>query len=104
MDFQLPDGGGIDIAERVRSLGSAAPIILISGYDPSALASRTRQLHISDVLQKPFSREAICDEVKKAIASLPADSPSVVFESEESQADRPYFRLPFEQSSGMAIS
>jgi len=90
MDFKLPDGGGIDVAERIRAQGSAAPIILISGYDPSALASRTQQLHISDVLQKPFSREAICDAVKKAVASLPANSSSVVSESEESQADRPY--------------
>ena len=40
MDYKLPDGTGLDVAERIRSKGSDAPIILISGYDPSAVALR----------------------------------------------------------------
>ena len=91
IDFKLPDGSGLDVAERIRSKWGATPIILISGYDPSALASRTQQLQIADVLQKPFSREAICDAVKKAVASLPDNSPSVVSKSKESQ-DGPLFQ------------
>jgi two-component system response regulator HydG len=83
MDYKLPDGGGIDVAQRIRSQGSAAPIILISGYDPNVLASRTQQLHISDFLQKPFSREAICQAVKKATAFLPDNLPSVASGSEK---------------------
>jgi two-component system response regulator FixJ len=35
MDYKLPDGTGLDVAERIRAKGSEAPIILISGYDPS---------------------------------------------------------------------
>jgi DNA-binding NtrC family response regulator len=38
MDYKLPDGSGLDIAQRIRSKGSKAPIILISGYDRSAVA------------------------------------------------------------------
>src|ERR1700736_3004140 len=38
MDDKLPDGSGLDIAEWIRSEGSEAPIILMSGYDASSAA------------------------------------------------------------------
>ena len=69
LDWKLPDGSGLDIAERIRSKGSEAPIILISGYDAISVASRAKKFHIFDFLQKPFSREMICNAVKKAIGS-----------------------------------
>jgi two-component system response regulator HydG len=74
MDCKLPDGSGLDVAERVRSKSSTAPIILISGYDRSAVALRAEKLCISDFLEKPFSREIIRNAVQKAIGS-PAASP-----------------------------
>ena len=67
MDHKLPDGTGLDVAERIRSKGSEAPIILISGYDPSAVALRAEKLRISDIIEKPFSRATICDAMKKAV-------------------------------------
>src|SRR3984957_2818109 len=71
MDYKLPDGSGLDVAERIRSKWGATPIILISGYDPSAVALRAEKLHISDFLEKPFSRATICNAVKKAIEFSP---------------------------------
>jgi CheY-like chemotaxis protein len=67
MDFKLPDGGGLDVAERIRSKGSKAPIIIISGYDPSAVELGAERFDISSCLQKPFSRSTFCSAVKKAI-------------------------------------
>src|SRR5271166_126849 len=52
MDYKLPDGSGLDVAERVRSKWGATPIILISGYDPSAVALRAEKLGISDFLDR----------------------------------------------------
>src|SRR6202049_4284881 len=69
LDYKLPDGSGLDVAERIRSKWGATPIILISGYDPSAVALRAEKLGISEILEKPFSREVICAAVKKAIGS-----------------------------------
>ena len=71
LDYKLPDGNGLDVADRVRSKKSQAPIILISGYDPSAVALRAEKLHIFDIIEKPFSRAIICDTVKKAIGFVP---------------------------------
>src|ERR1700693_1327468 len=70
IDYKLPDRSGFDVAERIRSKWVPAPIIIISGYDPSAVALRADKLGISDFLQKPFSRETICNAMKKAIGSL----------------------------------
>jgi DNA-binding NtrC family response regulator len=69
IDFKLPDGSGLDVAERIRSKWGATPIILISGYDPAAVALRAEKLSISDFLEKPFSQTIICEAVKKAIGS-----------------------------------
>jgi DNA-binding NtrC family response regulator len=67
MDDKLSDGSGLDVAERIRSKGSEAPIILMSGYDASSVGPRAEKFGIFDFLQKPFSREMICNAVKKAI-------------------------------------
>jgi DNA-binding NtrC family response regulator len=69
IDYKLPDGSGLDVAERIRCKGSEAPIILMSGYDTSSVASRAEKFHIFDFLEKPFSREMICSAVKKAMGS-----------------------------------
>ena len=52
------------------------------GYDLSAVALRAEKLGISAFLEKPFSRETICNAVKKAIGSPKAAS-------KLSQADSP---------------
>jgi two-component system, NtrC family, response regulator HydG len=67
IDFKLPDGSGLDVAEKIRSKRDASPIILMSGYDSSAVALRAEKLGISEFLEKPFSRKMICEAVKKAI-------------------------------------
>jgi len=82
IDFKLPDGSGLDVAERIRSKWGATPIILISGYAPAAVALRAEKLSISDFLEKPFSREVICKAIKKAIGS-PKAAPKL------SPVDRP---------------
>jgi DNA-binding NtrC family response regulator len=69
VDYNLTDGIGLDVAERLRSKGSEAPIILLSGYDPIVLAFRTEKFRIFEIIAKPFSRAMISNAVKKAIGS-----------------------------------
>jgi DNA-binding NtrC family response regulator len=76
LDHRLPDGSGLDVAERLRAKGSGAPIILISGYDFEEITSRAKALHVFDIIQKPFSRDALCNALKKSIESARAVNPS----------------------------
>jgi DNA-binding NtrC family response regulator len=78
LDYRLRDGTGLDVAERLRSKGSAAPIILVSGYDLSGIATRAETLKVSDIIQKPFSRNELCDALKKSLALTPPARPSRV--------------------------
>ena len=89
MDYKLPDGTGLDVAERIRSKGSDAPIILISGYDPSAVALRGEKLQIFDIIEKPFARVTICNAVKKALGLLPAAPDAPETEAVPSQSEEP---------------
>ena len=88
LDYKLPDGSGLDIAEWIRSKRSAAPIIFMSGYDPGAVALKAEKLDISDFLEKPFSRTAICDALKKALGSAPAADAAPVPQSQPVEQKR----------------
>jgi DNA-binding NtrC family response regulator len=88
LDYKLPDGSGLDVAGRIREKRGAAPISLMSGYDPSAVASRAGQLRITEFLQKPFSRKTLCEAVKKAIDSSSSPT-SAESDSEDSPARKP---------------
>jgi two-component system, LuxR family, response regulator FixJ len=76
LDHRLPDGSGLDVAERLRAKGGNAPIILISGYDFEGIASRAKALRVFDIIQKPFSRDALCNALKKSIESAATVTPS----------------------------
>jgi DNA-binding NtrC family response regulator len=89
LDHRLPDGSGLDVAERLRAKGSGAPIILISGYDFEEITSRAKALRVFDIIQKPFSREALCNALKKSIESAPTVSPSNVGEENASLGQPP---------------
>jgi DNA-binding NtrC family response regulator len=67
VDYKLPDGCGLDVAERIRSKGSEAPILLLSGYVPPEIALRAKELQIFEIIEKPFSRKTIVNAVRKAI-------------------------------------
>src|SRR5260221_11841322 len=71
LDYRLRDGTGLDVAERIRSKGSRAPIILMSGYDLSGIASRAERLRVFDMSQKPVSRDELGTALKKSIVSAP---------------------------------
>jgi two-component system, NtrC family, response regulator HydG len=97
MDYKLPDGTGLDLAERIRSKGSEAPIILISGYDPSAVAVRAEKLRISDIIEKPFARATICGAVKNALAfSQPTERE---LESVNGSSSKAVSRKPFPKAA-----
>ena len=93
LDYRLPDGTGLQVAEKVRQQGSNAPIILISGYGATDIAAKAVSLDISEVLQKPFTRETISNALKRALS--PALSPPITVPKPtvEDRAAEPRFSL-----------
>ena len=93
LDYRLPDGNGLQVAEKVRQQGSNAPIILISGYGATDIASEAITLDIFEVLQKPFTRETINDALQRAL-NPPLSAPvTVPTPTAEDQAAEPRFPI-----------
>jgi DNA-binding NtrC family response regulator len=67
LDFNLADGTGLDVAGLIRSKGSEAPIILLSGCDPATIALSAAKFGIAEIIQKPFSRMAIFSAWQQAL-------------------------------------
>jgi DNA-binding NtrC family response regulator len=102
LDYKLPDGSGLDVAERIRSKGSEAPLILISCDNANFVRSKAEKFRIFDFLQKPFSREMMCNAVKKAIGSLPVNPPSAVA-FERSKAKPSFYLQAVVRAIGQSI-
>jgi DNA-binding NtrC family response regulator len=93
LDYRLPDGTGLQVAKMVRQQGSNAPVVLISGYGTTDIAAEAGALDIFEVLQKPFTRETICNTLERALNHAPYEPVSVPQQSAESQIPEPRFRV-----------
>ena len=67
LDVRLPDGNGIDLLRAIRSGGSAAPVVMISGHGTIADAVEATRAGAFDFLEKPLSRDKVLVTVKNAM-------------------------------------
>ncbi len=93
LDYRLADGTGLQVAEKVRQQGSNAPIILISGYGATDIAAKGDALDIFEVLQKPFTRETICNSLERALTHALRAPVNVQQPSEKDPSPRPSLRI-----------
>lgn len=66
-DYEMPFYNGLEVATRIRDLGSNASIILMSGR--TALIDRTRaaELSILKILEKPFGMSTLMEALNACI-------------------------------------
>lgn len=67
LDIRLPGTNGLDLQERLSALGSAMPVIIISGYADVSLAVRAMRRGAIDLLEKPFDSSVLIDRVRQAV-------------------------------------
>lgn len=87
-DYRLPDMNGIDF---FLCLGSAAPAqvrILISAYLDHDLLQKASQADIDAFIEKPFSRDAVAETLRRLMTAVPDDAPEKQPETSE-ERDRP---------------
>jgi DNA-binding NtrC family response regulator len=104
LDYRLVDGTGLQVAEKVRQQGSKAPIILISGYGATDIAAKAITLDIFEVLQKPFTRETICNSLERALSRALRVPVPVPQPNPESQTPAPRFRVRFRTQQVILIA
>lgn len=70
-DVVMPEMSGKELIERVHVMRPGLPVLFMSGYDRSTLASRKQPVVIEHFLQKPFDSEDLFVAVRKAIKAGP---------------------------------
>jgi DNA-binding NtrC family response regulator len=67
-DEAMPDLTGTDLAQEIRKLRPAMPIILMTGYGGGKLMSQTAECGINQVLRKPLRRRDLAESLARVLA------------------------------------
>jgi DNA-binding NtrC family response regulator len=68
-DYAMPDLDGLALLERIRSLDSTLPVILITAHGSERLAVRALKQGAYDYLAKPFDNDELIYSIERAAES-----------------------------------
>ena len=67
LDVRMPGVSGLDLQEELRRRGVPPPIIIMTGHARVPMAVRALKGGAIDFIKKPFSDQALLEQVRKAI-------------------------------------
>lgn len=67
LDVRMPGMSGMDLQEKLSSMETLLPIIMISGHGEIPMAVKAVQNGAVDFLQKPFSDQQLLDRISQAM-------------------------------------
>jgi len=61
LDLEMPDMHGLEVLEKIRALdgGDSIFVVIQTGSATKDNVERARELHVDDLLAKPYSREKL---------------------------------------------
>src|SRR4030095_7857040 len=71
LDWELPDGTGIDILRRFREAGGATPIIMLTGHTSIDDKESGLDSGANDYLTKPFSLKELSARIRAHLRRVP---------------------------------
>ncbi|GAB5538347.1 MAG: sigma-54 dependent transcriptional regulator [Salibacteraceae bacterium] len=74
-DFRLPDGEGLDLLHKIRSIDTQAKVIIITGYSDVKVAINCIRKGAVDYVTKPLHPEEILHAVDRALHSSNQEQP-----------------------------
>ena len=67
-DIRMPEMNGLELVERLKALGVADPVIVITGHGDVPLAVEAMKAGVVDFIEKPFSEERLLEAVRSALS------------------------------------
>ena len=67
LDVRMPDMSGLELHERLESLGSHLPIIFVTGHGDVPMAVSALQRGACDFIEKPFTNEHLLARIRRAL-------------------------------------
>lgn len=71
-DLRMPGMSGLELQERLGSMGSSLPVIVLTAYARTPSTVRAIQAGAVNVLDRPYQEDALCDAIHKALAEASA--------------------------------
>jgi CheY-like chemotaxis protein len=68
-DMVMPGMGGMELADRVRALLPALPVLLMTGYTEEAITRAGERPRDEQIIEKPFTLNAMLERVRWALAA-----------------------------------
>jgi two-component system, LuxR family, response regulator FixJ len=68
-DVRMPGLSGLDLQAELARLGSAIPLVLITGHGDIAMAVGAVKRGAFDFIEKPFNPQELADTIRRAAAS-----------------------------------
>ena len=65
LDYQLPDGNGIDALQALRAAGWNGTAVMITAFDTGELRTRAQEAGFSAILAKPFSDSKLVETLRR---------------------------------------
>jgi len=63
-DVRMPQMTGIELIDRLKSLGVSTPVIVITGHADVPMAIHAMKQGVADFIEKPFSDDAILSVIR----------------------------------------
>ena len=67
LDLAMPEMGGRAAAEKIHSLDMSASVLFATGYDKSGALNNEDDIHIDQIIEKPFSIETLSSRITRLI-------------------------------------